>query len=374
MKTVTPINSQIIIDEVLTGSGTVVEEFILRADTFLISVDVTAVSGTLDIKAETFDEATGSALEVITVPTISSPTSELQIFKSPYSLDKVRITVTYTDACTFRVLARGTYDTSAVMRDAETGESAKITHGGLDVNVQDQTTPVVVLPVNINTNTTLLTAIALAEQYDITVASTTGISIGSYIRIISPATERLYVGFVLAVNGLVVTMDRYLDSDLPVDAIVDVCFTNMNVDGSVTPQIFGVRNSPTSAQLSGTIDITRMMFGCRTTNAVDLSKFGDLPALIRGIQIRRTDGITVNIFNAKTNGELATLMYDFTIYDAQNSQQGQNGFLGRLTFGGPSKIGVVVRLGPGEDLEVIIQDDLSDLERFEIVLEGHVVE
>ena len=95
MKTVTPINSQIIIDEAPTTSGVIVEEFILRADTFLLSVDVTAIVGTVDVKAETYDAATGSSIEVITFPQISSADAELSILKSPYSLDKVRITVTH---------------------------------------------------------------------------------------------------------------------------------------------------------------------------------------------------------------------------------------------------------------------------------------
>lgn len=67
-------------------------------------------------------------------------------------------------------------------------------------------------------------------------------------------------------------------------------------------------------------------------------------------------------------------MYDFTVYEASNPSQGIDGFCGRLTFGGQSKLGVVLRVGPDENLQLIVQDDLSYLVDFEIMLEGHVVQ
>jgi hypothetical protein len=36
-------------------------------------------------------------------------------------------------------------------------------------------------------------------------------------------------------------------------------------------------------------------------------------------------------------------------------------------------MGVAIRLGPGEDLEVLIQDDISSLVKFHLIAEGHVV-
>ena len=64
-------------------------------------------------------------------------------------------------------------------------------------------------------------------------------------------------------------------------------------------------------------------------------------------------------------------MYDFEIQQATQSQQ--DGFTGRLTFAGQNKFGAVVRLGAGEDLQVIIQDDLTSLVLFEIIAEGSEV-
>ena len=44
-----------------------------------------------------------------------------------------------------------------------------------------------------------------------------------------------------------------------------------------------------------------------------------------------------------------------------------------MTFAGQSKIGVALRAGPGEDIEFIVQDDLTGIEEFHITFEWHVV-
>ena len=105
-----------------------------------------------------------------------------------------------------------------------------------------------------------------------------------------------------------------------------------------------------------------------------MNKFGDLAKLTRGLAVRRKDGNIVNYFNIKDNSEIAGIMYDWTPSIASNPGQGVDGFYSRLTFAGQDKIGVVVRLGAGEDLQFVVQDDLTGLLSLEIVAEGHIVE
>jgi hypothetical protein len=49
-----------------------------------------------------------------------------------------------------------------------------------------------------------------------------------------------------------------------------------------------------------------------------------------------------------------------------------------LTFSGPEKMGVAVRLPIGTDLEILVQDDLTavtqDIELLEVFAEGHITE
>ena len=75
-----------------------------------------------------------------------------------------------------------------------------------------------------------------------------------------------------------------------------------------------------------------------------------------------------------SNAEIAGIMFDMNIYSAANPQQGFDGLNARLTFGGQSKLGVVIRIASGEDLQLIVQDDLTGLLAFEIMIEGHIVD
>jgi len=240
-----------------------------------------------------------------------------------------------------------------------------------DVTLQDSTSPLYIIKSSNILAETTTTTLGAKDDYIINVTSAAGFVVGQYLTMYSVADNRVYFSNILAINTLAITLDRPLDFEYPIGTIVSVGNTNMNVDGSVTPQIFGIRN-PGVTDVPLTIDVTRIMFKCLTDSALDLSQFGDINGgILRGIVIRRVDGTYQNIFNAKTNSELKNIMFDFQIQLASQSQQ--DGFTGRLTFAGQNKFGAVVRLGPGEDLQVIIQDDLTSLVKFEIIAEGSEV-
>lgn len=245
-----------------------------------------------------------------------------------------------------------------------------------DTFVNDQTTPALITKFNQSQTSTVLTAEGVQFSYDIEVASTVGMSVGtSFIILFDVGTGRFYLGYIIAINGLTVTLDTQLDFAFPVGTIVDVTITDMSVDGSVTPQIFGIRGLGIIPGIDQEYDITRIIFKCFTTSAVDLSKFGDIAGgLTKGLALRHRDGTVNNIFNVKTNGDIEGITLDWKPFSAQNPNQGQNGFSARLTFGGQDKIGVVQRIGPGEDLEIIVQDDLTGITLLEIIAEGHQVE
>lgn len=242
----------------------------------------------------------------------------------------------------------------------------------VDVNLQDQTTKPIVAYFSLVENETTLNVDSAIDDRTITVTDPTGFTAGKYISLFSVPDNRFMLAVVVSVLGSVVTLDTPLDFAFPTGTFATVGIRNMNQNGSVTPVIFGLRN--TEEAIGATFDITRIMFSCLTATACDYSLFGDLTALAKGLVLRKKDGIYQNIFNAKTNGELANLMYDFEILQATNPVQGQDGFKGRLTFAGQNKMGVAIRLAPGEDLQLIIQDDLTGLTRLEIIAEGHEVE
>ena len=254
-----------------------------------------------------------------------------------------------------------------------------ITGGGqaLDVALQDQTTdPIIAYFNQVHNSTTLAVAVpdVSTNPRIIVVASATGIVVGSYIILFDPASVRFSTFFATAVNGVNITLDSPIDFEYPIGTFVDVAIVDMSVNGSVTPQVFGLRGTGAPPGIELSFDVTRIIFTCIAASPVSLSLFADITALTNGLLMRSRNARTKNVFNVKDNREIQGLMFDFTPSVATNPAQGEDGFVSRLTFGGQNKIGVVIRLPIGEDLEMWIQDNLLAITSFRIHAEGHIVD
>ena len=240
-----------------------------------------------------------------------------------------------------------------------------------DVNIQDQTSAPLILPMVQELAVDTLDGDVAIDEYTMDVVSVTGFEVGQHVRIINSAADRYYWGKILDITDLTITVDTPFDFVYVSGSEVTVSNTNLAVDGSVTPVKFILRTG--SPSIPSAVDITRMIIVCEATNAVDLNKFGDLGMLDNGIVLRKINGDYHNIWNVKSNRDLVGLSFDWTPYEATHPTQGINGFSWRLTFGGQSKIGVVLRIEQDGNLELIIQDDLSDLISLICIVEGHVV-
>jgi hypothetical protein len=109
-----------------------------------------------------------------------------------------------------------------------------------------------------------------------------------------------------------------------------------------------------------------------TTDTPAFNEFGDLPALTRGCAMRVVNGDTTNLWNIKSNADMANLMYDITVFEADKAFN-VNGLAGRLSYAGQEKHGVVLRITGGEAIEFIVQDALQTLLSFKIIACGHLV-
>jgi len=243
-------------------------------------------------------------------------------------------------------------------------------NGSIPVTLQDQTSPVVIVPFNKITNSTTNTVATALDDYTVTVDDATGFSADDFISIWNLDLLSVWFGKVVgAPVGSVVTVDRPIDGVFPTGSIIEVGETNMAVDGSSTTQIFSIRSTGGDFPIS--IDITRIIITIYTDSAVDLASFGDLTKLSYGVTMRRTGGTVTNILNWKSNGELGGICFDMNFYTAIG--QGQDGLVSRLTFAGQSKMGAVIRIGQDEDLEIVINDNLTGLDKFEIIAEDSLV-
>jgi len=244
----------------------------------------------------------------------------------------------------------------------------------VDVVLQDPTSPLFVVPFTRLIDETILSVSSLLDDYTITIVDASNFNSGELVTIYSPDDNRVFFAKSLSKLGNVISLDTPLDFPFPAGSFVSTGSFALNVDGSVTPQIFGIRN-PTVEDVPLSVDITRLMVKFLCNNSLDLSKFGDIVGgITNGIVLRRrgyTDDANRNVFNCKTNANLKQLMYDFEIEAALGNAQ--DGAHGRITFASQGKFGSVIRLKSNEDLQIVIQDDLTSLSTFEILAQGSEV-
>lgn len=239
--------------------------------------------------------------------------------------------------------------------------------GQLAVNVHDQTTRSFDLFFGRLDNTTTLSAQADPEDLTLTLTDTTGFVAGKSAAVFADADD-FYIGKQIgAPAGSVITLDTPVDIVLPNASAVAAVTTNMAVDGSVTTQIFQI--GPAGPGSIAVTEVTRILGHMLDSSAMDDGKFGGITALTNGVVLRKNDGVITNQWNVKTNADLALLCYNFNYSD--KAPGGQFGCNFRNTYAGQGAHGVVLELLPGEFLEVLIQDDLTGLDEFTMMAQGH---
>lgn len=249
--------------------------------------------------------------------------------------------------------------------------------GSRDVAIQDQTTAIIDLHLTkfIDDATILLqTAI---DDVVIRIQVLTTPLVGDLLCLKETAGEAFYQGAIVSVTPVLgddydVGLDTPLDFPFSVldDATLDT--DNLAVNGAIAPVTFRVSAEGLADNVEW--DVVRTMASVIGTSVMDDGLFGDLPALTKGIVIRTSNGIEKNIFNAKTNGDVK--LHAFDLRYSERAPAGQTGMSFRRTFGGQDKNGVVARIvaNLGDGFDCIVQDDLTGLTNFTMVVQGHIVE
>ena len=246
-------------------------------------------------------------------------------------------------------------------------------NGGVPVNIQDQTTQALDLdfiqaqgaPTTLNTDTAV-------DDTTIDLTNAAGFVDGNIVGIFSGGEGQFYFGTQIgAAVGNVITVDTPIDKVFESAISVVIRFTNdmTAVAGSLAaPQIFQI--GPIGAAVE--VDITRVMGYIQSATSMTDADFGDIAGgLTNGMAFRKSNGDNQNYWNAKTNGRLALICFDF-VY-TNNPPSGSSGARFRNTYAGSNKHGVTLRLEASETLEILIQDDLTSLEVFNMMAQGHVV-
>jgi hypothetical protein len=239
--------------------------------------------------------------------------------------------------------------------------------GNLPVNLQDQHSEMIVVPLHIVIQSGPL--LALATIVDATNITLTGghSCTGGHSICIKEGTH-FYIGIVLSVTTNVLNLDTPLDYAFTTAAEVCIGNPNLSVNGSITPKIAHL-SPPFGVQW----DITRLHVRMIDVQVMDAGTFGGRAALPNGVVLRRSDGSGKNIANVKSNGDLAMMASGYS-FDAK-PPSGHYGFTSYHVFGGQEHVGVTLRLdgSDNDEIQAIIQDDLTGIDVVKIVAIGHVV-
>jgi len=238
-----------------------------------------------------------------------------------------------------------------------------------NVNTRDEVKSPVVVVFNKVTNSTTLTTTAAKGTRALVVASATGISIGSYLILFNANDGSFGFYTVTGVSGTDVTVDNELEYDFSSGTNVDVATTDLNVDGSSTSQVFGIRGDTSGSPVKVSVHLTKVVATCVATTKPDITDFGDIASLTRGLLFRFRDGSTQNLGSAKSNIELASQAGRWELLESAISGYG---FIAELVFSGRENLNTVLQLNPGEDLELVVQDNLTGLSSLKAIAFGHI--
>lgn len=252
-----------------------------------------------------------------------------------------------------------------VTEEANTTEITDRGSAGDAVFIQDQTTGILDVPFLRTLSTPTLAANTIVNDRDIQLSPGHGLTVGNIGEIIELADSTNGSFFtqcqITDVTGDIIELECPVNRIYTTtESLVAHSSQDMNVDGSTTPVIFSIL--PFALQKG---DMVRCIPEFRGANPMDFETFGDLPALANGIVMRvnNGDGTYRNLYNFKDNGDVIKQCFDHDFFT--NIGNNSRAMVARLTWGGQSKRGVVIRLEGDifESLEIVVQDNLTGMTR-----------
>lgn len=198
----------------------------------------------------------------------------------------------------------------------------------------------------------------------IKVVSSSGVVVGHAITFYEG--NNMFQSLVTATTPTTVSIASLIDFEYTPDALIEAGLWSMNVDGSSETQIFSIKAPPTSVVCIHTIN-------CSMLDASDMddAKFGGMDALTHGILFRFVDGIIKNLALIVNN--IGFWEIGFKTEYSPKAPAGQYGFRARRHI--PEINGVVVRINFGgtSEFQIHVRDDLTDLDLFACVINGHLI-
>jgi hypothetical protein len=241
---------------------------------------------------------------------------------------------------------------------------------GVPTFIQDQTTFPLDLWFLERLNDATIAVDTVLGAASFTATAGHGIVDGNVIEINNTTTFIQAIVTNVATN--VITIDQPINHVYLAASQLIVSNKNMNVLGTQgSPRIFTI--APEVGQKG---DFTRIISTLSDASAMDFTTFGGQSALANGcvLRLKLAGGDFFNLFNWKTNGEFIVRAFDHSFQTKIGG--GEHSFTARSTWGGQSKRGVVLRVEGTrlEELQILVQDNLTGLTDFNMVAQGHALQ
>jgi hypothetical protein len=240
-------------------------------------------------------------------------------------------------------------------------------NGAIPINLQDQDSEIIDLFLHVVKAEGQLLDIACGiDDTCVTLTAGHGATAGDLICLKEGIAY--YQAKVISVDVNELTLDTPLDFAYSLLANVCIGDANLNKNGSVSPVIAHL--APTAVSRW---DVTRLIFHIEDNTDMDSARFGGISALTRGVVIRKKNDIYKNVFNIKCNGDFN--IHNFDIEYDDKAPAGVYSLTSVRKFAGQENSGVVIRINgqTNDELQIIVQDDLTAVSRFEVLAQGHVV-
>jgi hypothetical protein len=236
----------------------------------------------------------------------------------------------------------------------------------IDTYLQDQHTRPLGFIFKRLLNAVTLSAPTIIDTYTISLTAGHNFVIGEYISIIENGIP--YQSRVIGVDGNTITVDSPMDRVYTVNSLAARTTTNLNVNGAVTPLIYNI-NPVQNARWH----INGLVIQITDDSAMDDGKFGGIAELTKGLIIRYKNNEQYNIATLRKNACFELSGWNVSYSDKAPS--GLNGVTMKKIFNGQDNSGVTLYLDGrlNDELQIIIQDDLSALTTMKAYALGHEV-
>lgn len=212
--------------------------------------------------------------------------------------------------------------------------------------------------------TPVISSTAAIGDEVINVVSSTGVAVGHAITFYEGLN--MFQSLVTATTATSVTLASPIDFEYTEDALIEAGIWSMNVDGSVTPQIFSIKAPPDASICIHTINCSML-----DSSDMDDGRFGGIAALSNGILFRFLNGGTKNLAVIVNN--IGFWEIGFVTEYSPKAPAGQYGFKARREVPNINGVTVPLKFGGESKFQIHVRDDQTALDLFACVINGHMV-